>query len=79
MLNIQGYIILNKNKDYFDAENTISNKIKIYFSTDRNTNSTFFEDGYISQTYIPAEKINQYWSSPGYKEYLNKNTYTMEL
>lgn len=74
VLGPQGYIILNKNEDYFDAENTISNKIKIYFSTDRNTNSTFFEDGYISQTYIPAEKINQYWSSPGYKEYLNKNT-----
>ncbi|TDV24278.1 oligopeptide transport system substrate-binding protein [Mycoplasmopsis mustelae] len=74
VLGPQGYINLKKNKDYFDAENTISEKIKIIFSTDRNINATFFEDGFISQTYIPAERINQYWSNPTYKEYLNKNT-----
>ncbi|WP_027121178.1 ABC transporter substrate-binding protein [Mycoplasma leonicaptivi] len=70
----QGQIILRKNNDYFDANNTISNKIKIIFSTDKNTNATFFEDQYISQTFIPANKINQYWSSPEYKEYLKKNS-----
>ncbi|MBN3534755.1 ABC transporter substrate-binding protein [Mycoplasma procyoni] len=73
ILGPQGEINLEKDKDYFDATNTISNKIKIYFSTDRNINSTFFEDGYISQTYIPAQKINKYWSNQEYKDYLNKN------
>lgn len=73
VLGPQGSIILTKNPDYYDASNTISNKIKIYFSTDRTTNATFFEDGYISQTYIPANKIVSYWSDPKYKEYLNKN------
>ncbi|UWD34529.1 ABC transporter substrate-binding protein [Mesomycoplasma molare] len=73
ILGPQGQIVLEKNKDYYDSKNTISNKIKIYFSTDRNTNATFFEDGYISQTYIPASKINKYWSSEEYKNYLNKN------
>ncbi|MGZ9762172.1 ABC transporter substrate-binding protein [Mycoplasma sp. 394] len=74
ILGPQGSLLLEKNPDYFDAENTISNRIKIYFSTDRNTNATFFEDGYISQTYIPAEKITQYFANPEYKKYLNKNT-----
>ncbi|UUD36504.1 ABC transporter substrate-binding protein [Mycoplasmopsis citelli] len=73
VLGPQGYTILTKNNDYYDASNTISNKIKIYFSTDRTTNATFFEDGYISQTYIQAEKIVSYWSNPQEKQYLNKN------
>ncbi|MEA4276258.1 hypothetical protein [Mycoplasma sp. 21DD0573] len=74
LLGDNGYIILEKDKDYFDAENTISNKIKIMFSTNKNTNSLFFEDGLISQTYIPASKMNLYWSDPKMKKYLNKNT-----
>lgn len=74
VLGPQGHIILTKNNEYFDAKNTISNKIKIYFSSDRNINTTFFEDGYISQTYIPATKISSYWSSPIYKNFLNKNS-----
>ncbi|MBN4083367.1 peptide ABC transporter substrate-binding protein [Mycoplasma sp. CSL10137] len=73
LLGPQGYINLVKNNDYFDADNTISNKIKIYLSTDKNTNSTLFEDGFVSQTYIPANKINEYWTNPEYKDYLNKN------
>ncbi|QZX48954.1 ABC transporter substrate-binding protein [Mycoplasma sp. E35C] len=73
LLGPNGYISLEKNRDYFDAENTISNKIKILFSQNRNTNALFFEDGYISQTYIPANRINQYWADPEIKKYLNKN------
>ncbi|EIE41989.1 putative oligopeptide ABC transporter solute binding protein OppA [Mycoplasmopsis canis UFG1] len=74
VLGPQGQIVLTKNNEYFDAKSTISNKIKIYFSSDRNINTTFFEDGYISQTYIPATKINKYWSNKDYKGYLNKNS-----
>ncbi|MDC4163085.1 ABC transporter substrate-binding protein [Mycoplasma sp. T363T] len=73
LLGPNGYINLEKNNDYFDAENTISNKIKIYFSQNRNTNALFFEDGYIAQTYIPANKINSYWADPKIKNFLNKN------
>ncbi|WLP85781.1 ABC transporter substrate-binding protein [Mycoplasma seminis] len=73
LLGPNGYINLVKNKEYFDAENTISNKIKIMFSTNKNTNALFFEDGYISQTYIPASKMVSYWADPKIKEYLNKN------
>ncbi|QCZ36683.1 ABC transporter substrate-binding protein [Mycoplasma nasistruthionis] len=74
LLGPNGYINLVKNNDYFDAENVISDKIRILFSTNRSTNALFFEDGYISQTYIPAAKMNTYWADPEFKEYLNKNT-----
>ncbi|QNM93813.1 peptide ABC transporter substrate-binding protein [Mycoplasma sp. Pen4] len=73
LLGPNGYIKLAKNKEYFDVENVISNKIEIRFSTNKNSNSIFFEDGIISQTYIPASKINGYWSNAEFKEYLNKN------
>ncbi|MBN0919577.1 ABC transporter substrate-binding protein [[Mycoplasma] gypis] len=73
VLGPQGHITLTKNKDYYDAENTISNTIKILFSTDKTINATLFEDGFVSQAYIPANKINGYWSNKEYKEYLNKN------
>ncbi|SJZ56254.1 ABC transporter substrate-binding protein [Mycoplasmopsis verecunda] len=73
LLGPNGYINLEKDKEYFDAENTISNKIKIMFSTNRNTNALFFEDGYISQTYIPASKMISYWADDNIKQYLNKN------
>lgn len=68
-----GYLYLNKNKDYFDAENTLSDRIKIFFSTDKTSNTTLFEDGYVSQTFIPGTKINKFWSDPEFKKYLNKN------
>ncbi|WP_025755278.1 periplasmic substrate-binding domain-containing protein [Mycoplasmopsis cricetuli] len=74
VLGPNGFILLTKNKDYYDASNTISEKIKIYFSTDKTINSAFYEDGYISQTYIPANRIIAYWSDPVYKEQLNKNS-----
>ncbi|WP_322961387.1 ABC transporter substrate-binding protein [Mycoplasmopsis cynos] len=74
VLGPQGELVLHKNNEYFDANNTVSNKIKIYFSADRNINTTFFEDGYISQTFIPATKIIRYWSDKEYKDYLNKNS-----
>lgn len=73
VLGPQGFITLTKNEDYFDAANTISNKIKILFSTDKTINATFFEDGYISQTYIPANRILKYWSDKELKKYLHKN------
>ncbi|MHA3795966.1 ABC transporter substrate-binding protein [Mycoplasma sp. VS31B] len=73
LLGPNGYINLVKNKEYFDAENTISNKIRILFSTNKNTNALFFEDGYISQTYIPASKMTAYWADENIKKYLNKN------
>ncbi|WP_416738685.1 ABC transporter substrate-binding protein [Mycoplasma sp. 005V] len=73
LLGPNGYINLVKNKEYYDAENTISNKIKILFSTNKNTNALFFEDGYISQTYIPASKMTAYWADENIKNYLNKN------
>ncbi|MFV8414389.1 ABC transporter substrate-binding protein [Mycoplasma sp. Z707] len=73
LLGPNGYINLVKNKEYYDAENTMSNKIKILFSTNKNTNALFFEDGYISQTYIPASKMTTYWADENIKKYLNKN------
>ncbi|WP_027122053.1 ABC transporter substrate-binding protein [[Mycoplasma] imitans] len=73
LLGPNGYIILVKNPDYFDVENTISNRIKIFFSQNRNTNALFFEDGLISQTYIPANRINRYWADPNIRPFLNKN------
>ncbi|MFV8475869.1 ABC transporter substrate-binding protein [Mycoplasma sp. 1932B] len=73
LLGPNGYINLVKNKEYYDSENTMSNKIKILFSTNKNTNALFFEDGYISQTYIPASKMTTYWADENIKKYLNKN------
>ncbi|OBU79268.1 ABC transporter substrate-binding protein [Mycoplasmoides gallisepticum] len=73
LLGPNGYINLVKNLDYFDAENTISNQIRIFFSQNPNTNALFFEDGLISQTLIPANRINRYWANPEIKQFLNKN------
>ncbi|QGZ97496.1 oligopeptide ABC transporter, periplasmic oligopeptide-binding protein OppA [Mycoplasma sp. NEAQ87857] len=69
----QGFIILRKNRDYFDVENVIPDSVKIIFSTQRNVNSILFEDGIISQTTIPGSKINDYWTSKEYRKYLKKN------
>ncbi|EFF41462.1 ABC transporter substrate-binding protein [Mycoplasmopsis alligatoris] len=70
----QGYIMLKKNDNYYTAENTLSKLIKIYFSTDKVINATLFEDGYISQAFIPANKMNSYWTNAEYKNFLNKNS-----
>ncbi|VEU71104.1 ABC transporter substrate-binding protein [Mycoplasmopsis glycophila] len=73
VLGPQGNITLNKNQEYYDVDNIIPNKIKILFSVERNINSIFFKDGYISQTVIPGNAINSFWANPQTKKYLKKN------
>ncbi|WP_426461064.1 ABC transporter substrate-binding protein [Mycoplasma hafezii] len=74
ILGPQGSIVLTKNEDYFDVDNVIPRRIKILFSTEKNINAIFFKDGYISQTIIPGNEINNFWTNPETKQYLKKNS-----
>ncbi|MGY6171867.1 ABC transporter substrate-binding protein [Candidatus Mycoplasma pogonae] len=74
LLGPQGYINIVKNEDYFEAENTIPNTIKIYFSNNPQTNRTMFEDNLIAQAFISSTNILQYWTDAKYKSFLKKNT-----
>ncbi|QJR43882.1 ABC transporter substrate-binding protein [Mycoplasma miroungirhinis] len=74
VLGPQGYLELTKNKQYYSASKTISNKIKIYFSNDANINSTMFDEGYISTTRIPSVLQWSYWSDLNKRKYMNKST-----
>lgn len=70
----QGYITLNKNKTYYSSEKTISNKIKIYFSSDANLNAALYEDGYIAATKIPAIQQIGYWSDLNFRKNMHKSS-----
>ncbi|WP_029512752.1 ABC transporter substrate-binding protein [Mycoplasmopsis iners] len=74
VLGPQGFILLKKNTQYYSSDKTISNKIKIYFSSDPNVNSAMYDDGYIAATRIPAVQQLNYWTSSKYRPYMNKST-----
>ncbi|MGY5139659.1 ABC transporter substrate-binding protein [Mycoplasmopsis gallinarum] len=74
VLGPQGHMILTKNNQYYSADKTISNKIKIYFSSDPNINSAMYDDGYIAATKIPAIQQLNYWTQAKYRPFMNKST-----
>ncbi|QSF13726.1 ABC transporter substrate-binding protein [Mycoplasma sp. Mirounga ES2805-ORL] len=73
VLGPQGYLILNKNNEYYSANDTISNKIKIFFSNNPNINSAMYSDGYIAATKIPAIEQWKYWENPKTRKYMKKS------
>ncbi|EGV00485.1 oligopeptide abc transporter, substrate-bindingprotein (oppa), lipoprotein [Mycoplasmopsis columbina SF7] len=73
-LGAQGYISLAKNKEYYSADKTISNKINIFFSADPNINAAMYDDGYIAATRIPAVQQLTYWTSKAYRPFMTKST-----
>lgn len=70
----QGYMLLSKDKKYYSHDRTISNKIKLYFSSDTNLNSALYDDGYIAATRIPAISQIDYWSNLEYRKNMNKSS-----
>ncbi|MBU4690591.1 ABC transporter substrate-binding protein [Mycoplasma sp. ES3157-GEN-MYC] len=73
VLGPQGFISLEKNKQYYSSSKTISNKIKIYFSNDPNINSAMYEDGYISASKIPPVLQWKYWADLKTRKYMKKS------
>ncbi|WP_027120567.1 ABC transporter substrate-binding protein [Mycoplasmopsis lipofaciens] len=73
VLGPQGYIMLKKNNQYYSADKTISNKIKIFFSSDPNINSAMYDDNYIAATRIPAVQQLNYWTNLEYRKNMNKS------
>ncbi|VEU78199.1 ABC transporter substrate-binding protein [Mycoplasmopsis columbinasalis] len=68
----QGHIELEKDSSYYSADFTLSNKIKIYFSSDPNTNSALFDDGLISETKVPSIQQLNYWAQSDYRQFMVK-------
>lgn len=69
----QGYVILNKNVQYYSSDKTSSNKIKILFSSDPNLNATLYDDKFIASTRIPAVQQLNYWVDPEKRKYMRKS------
>lgn len=74
VLGPQGYVLLEKNIHYYSSSKTLSNKIKIFFSSDPNINSALYSDKYIAATRIPAIQQLQYWTNKDYRKYMKKSS-----
>ncbi|WP_347938291.1 ABC transporter substrate-binding protein [Mycoplasma feriruminatoris] len=73
VLGPQGYLLLRKNPNYYSAPKTISNKIKIFFSSNPNINAALYDDKYIAATKIPAISQLAYWTNQDYRKYMKKS------
>ncbi|ADK69625.1 ABC transporter substrate-binding protein [Mycoplasma mycoides subsp. mycoides] len=73
VLGPQGYLLLSKNPNYYSAPKTISNKIKIFFSSNPNINAALYDDKYIAATRIPAISQLPYWTNQEYRKYMKKS------
>ncbi|VDR42135.1 ABC transporter substrate-binding protein [Mycoplasmopsis caviae] len=74
VLGPQGYMKLVKNNTYYSSAKTISNSIKIFFSSDPNINSAMYDDGYIAATKIPAVQQINYWTNRTYRPFMKKSS-----
>ncbi|RMX36109.1 ABC transporter substrate-binding protein [Mycoplasmopsis fermentans] len=74
VLGPQGYMELVKNNTYYSSTKTISDSIKIYFSSDANINSAMYDDGYIAATKIPAVQQINYWTNKSYRPFMKKSS-----
>ncbi|WP_027334577.1 ABC transporter substrate-binding protein [Mycoplasmopsis felifaucium] len=74
VLGPQGYVILNKDIHYYSSDKTMSNKIKIFFSSDPNINSALYSDQYIATTRIPAIQQLQYWTNLKFRKHMKKSS-----
>lgn len=70
----QGSIELEKNKEYFTASKTLVDRIKIFFQTDPTIAATWFEDGLIQHSFVPANRINTFWGNEEFRPLLKKQT-----
>ncbi|MCK5867221.1 MAG: hypothetical protein KAG14_02390, partial [Mycoplasmataceae bacterium] len=58
-----GNMILKKNQEYWDKENTIPNIVKLFFLDDANVKVGLFEDGYISTTGLNPISVRKLFSN----------------
>lgn len=72
VLGPQGYMTLEKNKDYFSANWTISDKIKIYFNSKNEVTSLWFEQGMISSTTVPPSYQLKFWAQSKMRDLMKK-------
>ncbi|WP_406617119.1 ABC transporter substrate-binding protein [Mycoplasmopsis adleri] len=72
VLGPQGFVTLLKNPHYYSSDKTLSNKIKILFSSDPNINSALYADKYIAATKIPAIQQLLYWTDINYRKHMKK-------
>lgn len=68
-----GFIYLNKNNEYFDAKNVLSDRIKIFFNSQPNVTSLWFEEGLISSTTVAPAYQLKFWANENYRKLLKKN------
>ena len=73
ILGTSGSIILEKNKDYWDARNTIPNRVKIFFQTDPIVLSSYFEDEYISTSNLNGIAVQKLYTTKEYRNLLKKS------
>ena len=57
-----GNMMLKKNQEYWDKENTIPNSVKLFFLDDANVKVGMFEDGYISTTTLNPISVRKLFS-----------------
>ncbi|MCV3743536.1 ABC transporter substrate-binding protein [Ureaplasma sp. ES3154-GEN] len=73
ILGPEGYITLSKNPNYYGADQTIPNNIKIYFNSKNEVKSLWFEQGIISATEMPTSYMLKFWSQEKTRRLMSKS------
>ncbi|MCV3728538.1 ABC transporter substrate-binding protein [Ureaplasma miroungigenitalium] len=73
ILGPEGFITLSKNKNYYGADQTIPNNIKIYFNSKNEVKSLWFEQGIISATDMPTSYMLKFWSQEHTRKLMSKS------
>ena len=68
----RGGALFEKDQNYWDAENTIPDTIRIYFQTDPLIKSSLLKDGYISYTALNAMATKDLYSDENYRRLISK-------
>lgn len=73
ILGPEGYLLFEKNKNYYSSNWTLSNKIKIFFNAKEEVKSVWFDEEIISATTVPSSFQFKFWSKPKTRKLMKKN------
>lgn len=68
-----GFIELARNDNYYSNEWTMSDKIKVFFNSNNEVKSLWYEEGIISSTRIPSSYQLRFWSKPELRKLMTKS------
>lgn len=67
-----GFMYLNRNKNHYSNHQTLSDRIKVFFNSNNEVKSVWFQEGIISATNVPSSYQLRFWANEKTRKLMKK-------